>query len=64
MEAKVLGELFTAQLGKYRADLPGAEKLLKVGESPRNEKLDAAELAAWSNVASVVLNLDEAITKQ
>ena len=39
-------------------------KLLGIGESPRNEKLNPAELAAWTMVASTVLNLDETITKQ
>ena len=41
-----------------------ALKLLSVGESPRDEKLDAAELAAWTMVASVILNLDETVTKR
>ena len=36
----------------------------RVGESPRDERLDAAELAAWTTVASMILNLDETITKQ
>ena len=35
-----------------------------VGESPRDARLDAAELAAWTTVASAILNLDETITKQ
>ena len=39
-------------------------KLVAVGESPRDKRLDAAELAAWTTVASVILNLDETITKQ
>ena len=41
-----------------------AVKLLGVGESPRDRRLDPAELAAWTTVASVILNLDETITKQ
>ena len=28
-----------------------------------DEKLDQAELAAWTTVASVILNLDETVTK-
>jgi len=38
--------------------------LLTVGESPRRTKIDAAELAAWTTVASTILNLDETITRQ
>ena len=39
-------------------------KLLAVGESPRNPRLDVAELAAYTTVASVIFNLDETVTKQ
>ena len=45
-------------------DTKAATKLVEVGESARNPKLDVAELAAWTTVASVILNLDETITKQ
>jgi hypothetical protein len=62
-EAAVLREIYEAQLQKYRSDNAAALKLLAVGESPRDEKLDPAELAAWTAVASTVLNLDETITK-
>ena len=37
--------------------------LLHVGESPVNAKLDRVELAAWSTVAEVILNLDETISR-
>ena len=62
-ELKALVELFESQLARYRQDRPGAEKLRAVGESPRNTELDVAELAAWTGVCSVLLNLDEAITR-
>jgi mono/diheme cytochrome c family protein len=62
-ETAVLRKIYERQLSVYQKDAEAAKKLLSVGESPRNEKLDQAELAAWSTVASVVLNLDETITK-
>jgi hypothetical protein len=37
---------------------------VEVGESARDKRLDASELAAWTTVASVILNLDETITKE
>jgi len=40
-----------------------ADKLLKVGESPVDPKFDKPELAAWTMIASIILNLDETITK-
>jgi hypothetical protein len=62
-EAAVLTKVFEDQLATYQKDPKAAEKLLHVGESAANDKLHAAEVAAWSVVASVVLNLDEAITR-
>ena len=62
-EAEVVKEIFEKQLAAYRKDPAAAAKLLTVGESPRDEKLDGPELAAWSTVAGVLLNLDEAVTK-
>ena len=40
-----------------------AEALIKVGESARAPGLDPAELAAWTAIGNVLLNLDETITK-
>jgi hypothetical protein len=62
-EAKVLRETYEQQLAAFRKNPEAAVKSLKVGESPRNEKLDAAEHAAWTAVARMILNLDETITK-
>ena len=63
-ETKVLRELLTQQLALYRGNVAAAEKLLAVGESKPDEKLERAELAAWTVVASTILNLDETITKE
>jgi hypothetical protein len=38
--------------------------LLSVGDSKRNESLESAVLAAWTTVASMILTLDETITKR
>jgi len=62
-ELAVLGKIFARQLEVYHKDGQAALKLLSVGESKHNEKLDLAELAAWTTVASVILNLDETVTK-
>ncbi len=62
-EVQVLRDIYRAQLERYRKDPEAAGKLTSVGESPRNERLDVAEHAAWSSVAGVLLNLDEVITK-
>lgn len=63
-EARVLRGLFQEQLAHYRGDKKAALDLLGVGESKWDAKLDASELAAWTIVASAILNLDETITKE
>ena len=63
-ELKILSDGLSKRLVQYRADPASAEKLLTAGESPRDKTLDAAELAAYTTTASVILNLDEVITRQ
>lgn len=62
-EIETMLGLFNQQAVTFRLDVDGAKKLLTVGESPRDMALDTAELAAWTTIASVLLNLDETITK-
>ena len=63
-EVKVLRTLLAGRLKAFREDRQSALKLLSVGESRRDRRLDATELAAYTTVASVILNLDETISKQ
>jgi hypothetical protein len=62
-ETGVLRTLLEQRLASFGADRPAALKLLSVGESPRDPKLDPVELAAWTTVASVIFNLDETVNK-
>ena len=52
-----------AMAALWEKEPAAAEKLLKVGASPRDPKADPVELAAWTVVTSTLLNLDEAISK-
>ncbi|MEA2260581.1 MAG: hypothetical protein QOJ51_3406, partial [Acidobacteriaceae bacterium] len=63
-ERAVLLQLAREELAEYRRDKTSAMKLIGVGEAKRNPKLDPAELAAWTTVASTILNMDETITKE
>jgi hypothetical protein len=63
-ERQVLRDLAEREFGGYQRNHDAALKLLRVGEVKFNAKLDPAELAAWTTVASVILNLDETITKE
>ena len=62
-ELALLLRIYQEQIAVYRQNHEAASKLLSVGESVHNESLDDAELAAWTIVASVILNLDKTITK-
>ncbi|MGH9646616.1 MAG: DUF1553 domain-containing protein, partial [Bryobacteraceae bacterium] len=63
-EIGVLNQTFSEELQDYTQHDDQAEKLLKNGESPVNPNLNKQELAAWTTVASMLLNLDETITKE
>lgn len=63
-ELLVLRTTLKQQRDAYTNDEHAAEALLKIGESPAGEAADAPTLAAWTNVCTVLMNLDEAITKE
>jgi hypothetical protein len=63
-EVQSLSTLFEEYLSLFRSDPESATKLLSTGESPVNEQLDSGELAAWSMVAHVLLNLSETVTRE
>lgn len=60
---RILSEAFTEELAVFQADEARASQLLSVGESPRDEKLSTATHAAMTIVCSMILNLDESITR-
>ncbi len=63
-ERAVLEDAATEALDDYRHHSDEAAALLTVGASRSDPRLDPKELAAWTTVASIILNLDETITKQ
>lgn len=62
-ERAVVQRTFTDAFATYRREPAAAQALLAVGASPMDTSLPAAELAAWTFVASEVMNLDESLTK-
>jgi hypothetical protein len=62
-ESGILTRVLERQRSVFQKEPARALSLLKVGESARNEKLDAVEHASWTTIASVILNLDEAVTR-
>jgi hypothetical protein len=63
-ELEILARRYDALLERYSKDKEAALKLLKAGESKRDESLDPVQHAACAAIASVILNLDEVITKE
>ncbi len=62
-ELKVLTGLLAQHTQHYRANPKAAEELLRVGQRLPVADVPAPELAAWTSVARVVLNLHETITR-
>ena len=62
-EVSLLLDLFEHQRTRFAAQPKAAAELLTTGEAPLNKQLSSAELAAWTIVASTILNLDETLTR-
>ena len=62
-ELEVLHAGYLRRVVVYRKRPEQAAAILKQGESPLPADLDKIELAAMTTVASVLLNLEEAINK-
>jgi hypothetical protein len=63
-EMQVLFDTLAGFEARYRRDRKYAKAFVNHGDSPQISKLDARELAAYTSIASLILNLDEAVTKQ
>ena len=62
-ELESLKSFLAAQRQHFRAHPEEARKLLAVGALPAPEKADPIELAAWTSVTRVILNLHETTTR-
>jgi len=62
-EIEIASKLFQRQLAKYQAAPEEATKAVHFGESTPPENLNLPELAAFTLVANLILNMDEAIVR-
>ena len=62
-EQSILTESLTAQLTKFQANPEAAKLAIAVVESKPAADLNPSELAAYTLVANLILNLDECLTK-
>ena len=63
-ELKLLHDRLLKLRVKYGEDNPAALSLLSVGDSKRDERINAAEHAAYTVICNLILNLDEVITRE
>jgi hypothetical protein len=63
-ELEVMRGLLEAALADFRANPEKGARLVGVGERAADPRLDVAELAAYATVGNLLLNLDEAITRE
>jgi hypothetical protein len=62
-EVEMLGSLLEKHREHYANQSAAATKLIAVGISPKDKSADPAELAAWTSVSRVLLNLNETISR-
>ena len=63
-EVDVLAKQLARLRTTYGNDKEAAAKLASVGKAARNEKLAVAEVAAFTGLCNLILNLDEVITRE
>ncbi len=63
-ELDILGQTLTHYRQRFEASSDDAEELIAIGESPASKSLNPTELAAYTAVCSLLLNLDETITRE
>ena len=62
-ELAICRSVFDKQLASFQATPESAKAFLSVGESPRDEQLNSVEHAAYTVLSSMILNLDEVLTR-
>ena len=63
-EVQVLSEALQQQRDFYAHNPEEAARLVSLGASPPATSAEGNELAAWTTLASIILNLDETITRE
>ena len=62
-ELRTCGAVLADLRAHYAANPEAARALVEVGESPAPEDLQPSDLAAWTMLANMLMNLDEVVTK-
>ncbi|MEO2019661.1 MAG: PSD1 and planctomycete cytochrome C domain-containing protein [Fuerstiella sp.] len=62
-ELNAVASLLQSERKRYRSHPQAAAEAVSVGEWPQSEDIDAVEQAAWTQVAALLLNLSETLTR-
>src|SRR5262249_28324748 len=62
-ELQTLTRALIRERSRYQSDEKLARAYLGAGESPRDEQIPPVAHAAWSQIASLLLNLSETVTR-
>jgi hypothetical protein len=62
-ELSILLETYSDGIRQYKVNPQAADQLLSIGVSPVDERVDRVELAAMTQVARMLMNLSEFLTK-
>ncbi len=62
-ELQVVQTVLDQYLDRYRQDPSAAKAVVSVGESPRPDGMNDVDLAAYTLIGNLILNLDETVTR-
>jgi hypothetical protein len=62
-ELSIVGDQLSTHLTRFQQDAEAAKKLISHGDSKPKTELNPSELAAYTMVANMILNLDEMLTR-
>jgi Protein of unknown function (DUF1553) len=63
-ESAILLDAFRQNLDQFKSKPDAALKYVSYGEYPRDASVDVSELAAYTSVTSLILNLNETVMKE
>jgi len=62
-ELRLLSETLAAFILRFTQDTKAARDLVSIGQAPLDETANVSELAAYTMLANLILNLDESVTR-
>ena len=62
-ELLAVAKLLESERARYRETPDDAIRAVSIGESPQAKEIDTVEHAAWTQVAALLLNLSEALSR-